>query len=56
METNEIIKALELAASKVYHSDMISKLHDCNDCKDRDCTHRPRIGEMVRINCFAWKG
>lgn len=39
------------------YTDMISKLHDCNDCKaKKDCPKAPKLGQMTRINCFAWVG
>lgn len=35
----------------------LKTLHDCNDCMaKKDCPHAPKLGEMVRINCFAWVG
>ena len=27
--------------------------NNCNTCK-RKCEHRPRLGEVVRVNCFMW--
>lgn len=37
--------------------DSISKLHDCNDCKAKNnCPQVPKLGQQVRINCFAWVG
>lgn len=39
------------------YTDRISKLHDCNDCKaKKDCPNVPKLGQMTRINCFAWVG
>lgn len=54
MQTNDMLKALDLAKSKIIYADTISKLHSCNDCGLRDCVHRPKLGDVVRINCFAW--
>lgn len=53
-----ITKSLDTidAIDAINYVRQISKLHDCNDCKDRDCKYRPKLGEAVRINCFAWKG
>lgn len=37
--------------------DRINKLHNCNDCKAKNnCPKVPKLGEQVRINCFAWVG
>lgn len=35
--------------------EQIKNCHDCNDCGNRNCPHRPKLGETVRINCFAWE-
>ena len=32
----------------------ITKLNNCNECARRDCTYRPKLGEMVRFNCPAF--
>lgn len=44
----------ELCGYKV-HSDQVSKLPNCNECGAFDCEHRPRPGEMARINCPLWR-
>lgn len=28
---------------------------NCNDCERKNCEHRPRLGELVRANCFMWE-
>ncbi|MCL2527912.1 MAG: hypothetical protein FWE42_05765 [Defluviitaleaceae bacterium] len=38
------------------HSNEISKLPSCNNCKrQRKCDYAPRPGEYARINCFHWQ-
>ena len=40
------------ACSYKFHSDLVSKLPNCNDCEIvRACIYAPQIGENVRINC-----
>ncbi len=34
---------------------IISTYNSCNDCKDKDCEYRPKLGESVRWNCPLWK-
>lgn len=37
--------------------DRINKLNNCNNCKAKNnCPKVPKLGEQVRINCFAWVG
>lgn len=54
------MEAVEFIYTNKFHNEtlteILEKYHTCNDCKDKDCPHRPEWGEMVRINCFAWKG
>lgn len=33
----------------------VKQLSNCNTCGNKECEHRPKIGEIVRFNCFAWK-
>lgn len=28
---------------------------DCNECKNKDCQHKPIVGERVRYNCYDFK-
>ena len=35
----------------IYFRDMICDLPTCNDCVNKECGVRPRIGETVRYNC-----
>ena len=28
---------------------------DCNECADKDCIYRPKLGKMVRYNCMFFK-
>ena len=37
-----------------YH-DFLYSLNNCNNCGNKECEHRPKLGEIVRFNCFAWK-
>lgn len=34
----------------------IQESGNCNDCADRDCIYRPKLGRMVRYNCMFFKG
>lgn len=29
---------------------------DCNTCSDKECKHKPMIGQVSRFNCPLWKG
>ena len=52
---DEVIWALERAIGYVNYAKRISALPNCNDCgKRRDCEHKPKLGETVRINCYDW--
>lgn len=33
----------------------IYKSGDCNNCCNNDCQHKPKLGEMVRYNCYDYK-
>ena len=33
----------------------IQESGNCNDCADRDCIYRPKLGRMVRYNCMFFK-
>lgn len=28
---------------------------DCNECRNKDCQHKPIVGDMVRYNCYDFK-
>ena len=36
-----------------YYEHLVS-LPNCNTCKRKDCEHKPKFGEDVRFNCFAY--
>ena len=36
-----------------YYEHLVS-LPNCNTCKRKDCEHKPKYGEDVRFNCFAY--
>ena len=36
-----------------YYEHLVS-LPNCNTCKRKDCKHKPKYGEDVRFNCFAY--
>ena len=38
------------------YDDLVTQLPSCNDCAKKDCPHRPKLGDTVRINCFDWEG
>lgn len=37
-------------------SQQVQKMHDCNDCDNESCAHKPQPGEHTRINCHMWQG
>lgn len=38
------------------HSEQVAELPNCNECgAAATCEHRPRLGEMARINCHLWR-
>ena len=36
-----------------YYEHLVS-LPNCNTCKRKNCEHKPKLGEDVRFNCFAY--
>lgn len=36
--------------------DLIASLPTCNECLDKECVHRPALGQSVRYNCPLYKG
>lgn len=36
-----------------YYEHLVS-LPNCNTCKRKNCKHKPKYGEDVRFNCFAY--
>ena len=56
--TNEELKALcYKIIDLIDYAERIGKLPNCNTCSGQKyCTKAPKVGEMVRINCFAWEG
>lgn len=32
----------------------LESLPNCNTCKRKNCEHKPKFGEDVRFNCFAY--
>lgn len=29
---------------------------NCNTCDNKECQHKPKVGQMVRYNCYDYKG
>lgn len=54
----EIMEGMAYIIDRVRHSEAITRLPDCNDCRKRQtgCQWVPRPGEFVRINCPHWEG
>lgn len=58
--TEEVREAVEKQADCKHcgykiHSENISKLNSCNDCRLKStCKKRPEYGEYCRINCYDW--
>ena len=41
----------------VEYVEQMGRLGDCNTCMcQKNCTHVPKPGQSVRINCFAYVG
>ena len=38
---------------RIYYEHLVS-LPNCNTCKRKNCEHKPKFGEDVRFNCFAY--
>lgn len=52
-----IVSTLYRIIDLIRYADKVSSLNNCNNCAVKNhCPHEPRLGEMVRINCFAWEG
>ena len=51
----EFARMLNYVADCITYTHKVQSYKDCNTCKDRKCKYRPKLGEMTRINCFAWK-
>ena len=48
---------LQKLINAIDYIERINAQNDCNTCVARkNCTQAPKLGEMVRINCFAWEG
>lgn len=56
MTVKEAASVLYQLADTVRAHERIMQLPDCNTCKRNDCKHRPKPGDMVRINCFDYTG
>lgn len=54
-ENRDIANILYKLADIVRVYDEIMSLHDCNDCEKKDCQYKPKLGQMVRINCPLWE-
>ncbi len=55
MNKEEVRNVFRKAMDCMDYVERLKQYHDCNDCGKRECPHRPMLGEMVRINCFAWE-
>lgn len=52
----KIVSALYRIIDLIKYADKISSLNNCNKCVVKNhCPHKPRVGEMARINCYAWE-
>ena len=57
MDYQEIKAMLYKIITAIDYMNEINALNDCNSCLcQRNCTHAPKAGQMVRINCFAYAG
>lgn len=48
-------QAIRLAVEALEFTGTVLALNDCNSCK-KECSHRPKLGDTVRMNCFDWEG
>ena len=56
MNKEEVRDVFRKAMDCMDYVERLKQYHDCNDCIAKDCPYKPPLGEMVRINCFAWCG
>ncbi|WP_298535678.1 hypothetical protein [uncultured Methanobrevibacter sp.] len=48
----EVKEILQRCITAIDYMDKVSHLPNCNDCAIYHvCSHAPRLGEQVRINC-----
>lgn len=47
-------KAYELDCLRAYRN--IVDSGDCNDCQNKECEWKPKIGNLVRYNCPHYVG
>ena len=47
----EIASHIQSVKSDMWLLREIISLPNCNDCKNKDCGHKPKWGEHIRYNC-----
>lgn len=50
------LRAIDKACAALDYVEFMKGQHNCNDCGRKECEHRPKIGDPVRVNCFMWEG
>lgn len=53
-DLEEFARMLHGAADCINYYVRITSYHDCNDCGEKTCQYKPRLGETTRINCPLW--
>lgn len=53
-DLNELIGLLVSLISHAQYGMTVKTYDDCNNCGRRNCEHKPKPGQMVRINCPLW--
>lgn len=54
-DARDFARMLRYVADCIDYYDRVSSYDDCNNCKRKECEYKPRLGEMVRINCPLWR-
>lgn len=49
------LHAIDKACAALDYVEYMKSQHDCNDCGNNMCMHRPKFGDPVRVNCFMWR-
>ena len=49
------LHAIDKACAALDYMEFMKSQHNCNDCGYKECEHRPKWGDPVRVNCFMWR-
>ena len=54
-DADKFASLLHYVADCINYAHQIQRCNDCNTCQ-RECKHKPKPGQLTRINCFDWEG